>query len=266
MTNEPDPRPPLDPAVLATAFPDGTPWLEVVAATPSTNADVAERARSGEREGLVLATEHQTAGRGRLDRVWETPDRAALTFSVLLRPEVDALRWPWLPLLTGVSAAAALTDLGVPVDLKWPNDLLLDGLKVAGILVERVDTPTGPTAVLGLGLNVAQTRAELPVETAGSLALAGHAVDRGALLLGIVERLWSGYHRWQAGDDEGLRADYAARCVTAAGQSVRVDRPDGSVLTGTGVGIGSGGTLVVETGGTRVEVGAGDVVHVRPTR
>ncbi len=263
MTTGPDPRPPLDPTVLDAAFPSGTPWLEVVAATPSTNADVADRARAGEREGLVLATEHQTAGRGRQDRVGETPDRAALTFTVRLRPEGDALRWPWLPLLTGVSAAGALADLGVPVDLKWPNDLLLDGLKVAGILVERVETPTGPVAVLGLGLNVSQTRAELPVDTAGSLALAGHGVDRSVLLLAIVERLWAGYQAWRAEGDDALRADYATRCVTAAGQPVRVDLPDGSVLTGTGVGIGAGGALVVETASGLVEVGAGDVVHVR---
>ena len=105
---------------------------------------VAERARDGAPEWLVVATEHQTAGRGRLDRTWETPDRAALTFSTLLRPDAPAAAWPWLPLLAGVAVVEALREHDVAAGLKWPNDVCWSGrgeAKVAGILVERVDTP-----------------------------------------------------------------------------------------------------------------------------
>ena len=132
----------------------------------------------GAGEGLVVVAEHQTAGRGRLDRTWETPARAALTFSVLLRPGSPPADWPWLPLLTGYAVARALREAGVPTPaLKWPNDVLVDDRKVAGILVERVETPTGPAAVVGIGLNVAPTAEELPVATRH---LAGARARRGA--------------------------------------------------------------------------------------
>jgi len=160
MSDSPAPRPPIDPAQLVA--PAG--WrIEVEQATPSTNAAVAARARDGEEPGLVLVTEHQTAGRGRLDRVWETPARSSLTFSVLLRPDVPPTSWSWLPLLTGYAVQAALADRLPDIALKWPNDVLVDGgdtgagRKVAGILVERIDTDHGPMAVVGVGINVDQS-------------------------------------------------------------------------------------------------------------
>jgi BirA family biotin operon repressor/biotin-[acetyl-CoA-carboxylase] ligase len=115
MTSAPAPRPALDPDRLAT--PQG--WrVEITETSPSTNALVAERARAGEEQGLVLVAEHQTAGRGRLDRVWETPARSSLTFSVLLRPDAPGQDWPWLPLLTGYAVQAALADRLPDIALK----------------------------------------------------------------------------------------------------------------------------------------------------
>src|SRR4051812_19005219 len=186
MTSSPAERPPLDRDRIVA--PLG--WrVEVEEATPSTNALVAERARAGEEPGLVVVTEHQTAGRGRLDRVWETPARSSLTFSVLLRPDLPAESWPWLPLLTGYAVQAALADRLPDIALKWPNDVLVDdggdgpGRKVAGILVERIDTPAGPVAVVGVGINVDQTLEELPVALATSVSLeTGEPVERTGLL------------------------------------------------------------------------------------
>lgn len=238
--------------------------IDVVEAAPSTNALVAARARAGAPEGLVVVAEHQTAGRGRLDRTWWTPPRAALTFSVLLRPGPEPVDWPWLPLLTGVSVAQALRESGAEVALKWPNDVLVGGRKVAGLLAERVETPAGPAAVLGIGLNVSTTRAELPVESATSLMLAGVDLDRTDLVVGLLASLRREYDAWRGPQGvPRLHAAYTGLCSTV-GRRVRVDLPAGHTLLGTAVAVAEGGGLVVDTGARRVTVGAGDVVHVRP--
>lgn len=261
MTSDVPARPSLDKERLA-AGPPGLA-VEVVEATPSTNAVVAERARAGAPEGLVVVTEHQTSGRGRLDRTWETPARAALTFSVLLRPQVPATEWPWLPLMTGYAVGRALREAGFEAGVKWPNDVLLGEGKVGGILVERVDTPTGPAAVVGVGINVSTTREELPVEAATSLAIeSGAAPDRTDILLWVLGALREEYDAWQGGGTAALHAAYLRSCVTV-GRDVRVDLPGGGALTGRATGIDPGGRLVVQAPGGESAVGAGDVVHVR---
>lgn len=263
VTDDLAPRPPIDAQRLAPGAPDFT--VEVVPRAASTNAIVAARAREGAAEGLVVVAEHQTAGRGRLDRTWETPERAALTFSVLLRPTVVVAEWPWLPLLTGLAVSEAVTAAGVQAALKWPNDVLLEDLKVAGILLERVETQTGAAAVVGIGLNVSTTAEELPVPTATSLELAtGRTFDRTALLIEILGRLRRQYDAWQAAGSSALRPAYEVACVTV-GHEVRVDLPSGNTLTGRATGIDDAGRLVVAGPGGATTVGAGDVVHVRAT-
>ena len=232
----------------------------------STNVIVTERAQAGGPEGLVVVAEHQTAGRGRLDRSWLAPPRSALTFSVLLRPTVPAAAWPWLPLLAGHAVSTALLRAGFDASVKWPNDVLLGDRKVAGILVERVETPTGPAAVVGIGLNVGMSADELPVPEATSLALAGDPPDRTELLGLVLDDLWDAYVAWQAGGKDAadrLATSYAAGCATI-GRDVSVALPGGGTLTGRAVEIDPSGRLVVTSGsGERTAVGAGDVVHVR---
>ena len=249
----------------------GSRWsVEVLAESPSTNAVVSQRARAGAAEGLVVVADHQTAGRGRLDRTWVTPPRSALTFSVLLTPDaVPVARWPWLPLLAGVAVVEGVRRAtGLGCALKWPNDVLLTDSKLAGILVERVERPGGAGAVVGIGLNVSTTAAELPVRTATSLLLGGASdVDRAALLGHVLAALGEDYDAWRAaaGDGNGrLRTSYLGVCDTV-GRDVRVDLPDGSVMTGRATGIDAEGRLEVLTeAGATVVLGAGDVVHVRP--
>lgn len=239
--------------------------VEVVAATGSTNADVTARAVAGEREGLVVVAEHQQSGRGRLDRSWETPDRAALTFSVLLRPDAGGASWTWLPLLAGVAVATAVRELGVDAELKWPNDVLVGDRKLAGLLVERVEAPAGPAAVLGVGLNVSQTAAELPIEAATSLAIEGVDADRTDLLVRVLGRLAHEYDGWLgAGGVAALRAAYTDLCPTVRGQQVRATLPGGAVLEGEGAGLSADGGLLVWSSAGVATVNAGDVVHVRP--
>jgi BirA family transcriptional regulator, biotin operon repressor / biotin---[acetyl-CoA-carboxylase] ligase len=262
-------RAPLDHARLSHVDPDLIPDLriEVVDEATSTNALVAERALAGESEGLVVVAEHQTAGRGRLDRTWETPARASLTFSMLLRPVAPTRSWPWLPLLTGYAVDKALKALGYDAGVKWPNDVLIGERKVAGILVERLETPQGAAAVVGVGLNVDLAADELPVETATSLGIeSGTTPDRTQVLIDVLSTLHETYDAWQIGEDLGgmrLAESYAAACVTV-GREVRVDLPSGEALTGLASSIDPGGRLVVEGPQGPVPVGAGDVVHVRP--
>ena len=136
------PRPPLGEAALTEQVvrPGGL-WrgLSVAERTGSTNADLMARARAGAPEGLVLAAEEQTAGRGRMGRSWLSPPRAALTFSVLVRPAgVPPARRGWLPLLAGVATATAVRQVsGLDALLKWPNDVLLGARKLGGILAEQ---------------------------------------------------------------------------------------------------------------------------------
>jgi BirA family biotin operon repressor/biotin-[acetyl-CoA-carboxylase] ligase len=261
-------RPPLDSARLTGLAPHVIPdvSIEVLDAVPSTNAVAVERARAGASDGYVVVAEHQTGGRGRLDRTWETPRGSALTFSVVLRPTVPMRSWPWLPLLTGYAVDKALQAQGYDAGVKWPNDVLIGDRKVAGILIERIETPEGPAAVVGVGLNVGMTRAELPVPTATSLAIeSGTEPDRNDVLVSVLSTLREAYDAWQAGGDHtGLRLaeSYASACVTV-GQDVRVELPGGSVLSGRATGVDPGGRLVVDTADGARYVAAGDVVHVR---
>ena len=183
-------RAPLDAGALRRALiRPGSFWrdLRVVTETGSTNTDLLAAARAGAPEGIVRAAEYQTAGRGRLERRWASPPRAALTFSVLLRPRgVPPGRRGWVPLLAGVAVATALASAAaVDARLKWPNDVLVHGAKVAGILAEQ----SGDAIVVGIGINVSARPDELPVPGATSLALAGGvAADRECLLACRAQR------------------------------------------------------------------------------
>jgi BirA family biotin operon repressor/biotin-[acetyl-CoA-carboxylase] ligase len=256
--------------------------VQVVGETGSTNADLLAQAGSGSAEGLVLVAEAQTAARGRQGRQWVSPPRAALTFSVLLRPrDVPPTLLGWVPLLAGVAAAAAVRSVGgVETALKWPNDVIADGGKLGGVLAER----SGPAIVVGIGINVWQDRPHLPGAAATSLLLEaaagrpgqdghGSAAEvpglRELLLAELLAALSRWYLAWRdqasPGDPDtcGLRREYSRRCVTL-GRDVVVTMPGTEVISGTAAGVDRAGRLEVRTEHGRVWVTAGDVVHVRP--
>ncbi len=146
----------------------------------------------------MVATNEQTEGRGRLGRPWHAPAGSSLLFSIVLEPGVPSDRLPELSLVAGAAVAEALAErAGVGTTVKHPNDVLIAGRKVAGILAESADG----RVVLGIGVNVTQSRDELPVETATSLALEGATVDRAELLAAILERLEARYDGWVSAPD-----------------------------------------------------------------
>ena len=265
-------RPPLSARSLERALlvPGGL-WrrLALKEETGSTNADVADAARAGAAEGLIVVAEQQVAGRGRRNRVWVSPARAGLTVSVLLRPgDVPQRHWAWLPLLAGVALRDAVQRIAeVDAALKWPNDLLVGDGKAAGILAEV----TGDAVVLGIGLNVTTRADELPPTTglpATSLLLAGaRSTDRDPLLRALLRGLAQWYAGWReaGGDAEmcGLLGAYRRGCATL-GRQVRVQLPGGEELAGEATTVDPDGQMVIRTAdGTAHRVSAGDVVHVR---
>ncbi|HEU5206291.1 MAG TPA: biotin--[acetyl-CoA-carboxylase] ligase [Gaiellaceae bacterium] len=152
-------------------------------------------------EGAIVVADHQTAGRGRLGRTWETPPGKALLVSILLRPP-DERNPAEISLVAGVAVADALErTLGLSVQLKWPNDVMLRRRKVAGCLAEARDD----VVVLGIGVNVNQTRDELPATAGSVLTLTGRELDREDLLATLLEDLVARYRAWSEG---GLGAVY----------------------------------------------------------
>jgi BirA family biotin operon repressor/biotin-[acetyl-CoA-carboxylase] ligase len=271
------------------------PWtsVDVVAATGSTNADLATAAQSGAvGPGAVLVTDHQRQGRGRRDRTWTAPPRSSLAVSVLLAPgagatPVPSTRWSWLPLLAGLGVVDALVrTAGLEARLKWPNDVLVETPagapttggwhKVCGVLAEVVPTPSGQAVVVGMGINVNQREDELPGAgpggvPGGSLATLGAATtDRDTVLRSVLRAIGARYEQWvDAGGDpraSGVGAAYREASATI-GQRVVVHLPGGEALPGVAEGVDDDGCLLLKPddgSGVRA-LAAGDVVHLRPS-
>lgn len=215
----------------------------------------------------VVLTDNQTAGRGRLDRQWTAPAGASLAVSVLLRrlPATMQARG-WIPLAAGLAMADAVADQAADraVTVKWPNDVLVDGSKICGILAEA----SAEGVIVGSGINTTMTADELPVPTATSFALLGIEADVDrlvALYLQNLARVLDALASAGDADASGLHAAVSTRCSTL-GQDVTVSLPGGRTLEGTAVALDAEGRLVVSAGGVLHSVSAGDVVHVRPTR
>lgn len=247
--------------------------LDVVPHTGSTNADLLA-AVAGEPDAYphlsVLVTDDQRSGRGRLDRTWTAPAGAALAISVLVRvPGIPADQRGWVPLIAGAAMSLAVRGQFAPdagdrsrVGLKWPNDVLIDGAKVCGILSQML--PGEPDAiVVGAGVNARMTPGQLPVPTATSLAIAEADVDPDRLLadyLRGLDRMLAAAVSAEGG--VGVRAEVRELCATL-GSEVRVMLPDERTLEGRATGLDDAGRLIVAVGGESVPVAAGDVIHVR---
>ncbi|QBJ98559.1 biotin--[acetyl-CoA-carboxylase] ligase [Rhodococcus sp. ABRD24] len=268
-------RPPLDPDALRRALvrdgsdPDAF-WsrLDVVAETGSTNADLLARMQGPDFDRSVLIAEFQTGGRGRHARSWVSTPRALVTVSVVLgMPGLSLTDIGWVPLLSGIAVVDALRRVAeVDAELKWPNDVLIDGRKVAGILAEVAATSPVPTVVVGIGLNVSLTEDELPVPTATSLALENAAItDRDILVRAVLRELAVRWQQWHSAEwsVDDLAAAYRERCGTL-GRRVRAELPGDRELVGIATDVDTEGRIVIKAEGEPpVAVSAGDITHLR---
>ena len=262
-------RPPLDgPALRRELTGPRSPWrrLDVVDETGSTNADLIARAAAGDDiAGSVLLAEHQTAGRGRGGRTWSGVPRALITMSVGISADgVPEDSWGWLPLLSGIAVVDAIAaTTNVKAGLKWPNDVIADGGKLAGILAEVASRQ--PIVVVGIGLNVTLQPDEIGEPGATSLSALGATVDRNELVRHLLVQLALRVGGWRdsGGAGAALIDGYRARSVTI-GSRVRALLPGGREVVGTAVSIDRHGRLSIDTGADAATIAAGDIVHLRP--
>ncbi|RKT36322.1 BirA family biotin operon repressor/biotin-[acetyl-CoA-carboxylase] ligase [Microbacterium sp. AG1240] len=250
-----------------------SPRLQVVETTDSTNAD-AVAAASAAPEGwphlAALVTTDQRAGRGRMGRMWTAPPGTALAVSVLVRVEgLPAASRGWIPLIAGAAmtraVAAQLKGTGNTAQLKWPNDVLVDGAKICGILAEALPG-TMDAVVVGAGVNTHMTRADLPVSTATSFAAVGAECDDDRLLADFLRALDEQLSALMAAGGDAsaanVRGEVESLCATL-GRDVVVSLPDDRALHGRAQRIDPEGRLVVVVDGVETSVAAGDVQHVR---
>lgn len=236
-------------------------WFDTI---DSTNRYLLEAARATDANGLVAVADVQTAGRGRLGRTWQAEAGASLLVSVLLRPTLAVEDWPLVLGPAGLAAVETLTTVcDLPARLKWPNDVVVRDLKIAGLLAEA----SGDALVVGMGLNVEWS--ELPDDiaaTATAVNLAGGRVQSRRLLLDVWLR---NLERWLTVLERGPRGravvQHAQRRVSATlGRRVRVERSDDAIV-GLAVDLDHDGHLLVrDDNGVVHATTTGDVVHLRP--
>ena len=217
--------------------------VSVTEETTSTQIDLANNFKAGN----VLVAEYQSAGRGRLDRKFEVPPRKGLTFSFCLDAQTEL---GWIPLITGLAVSNAINKYLNQnlTNVKWPNDLLIDGMKLAGILSEK----NSFGVVVGVGINIFQTREELPIDNAVSLSMFGE-IDRTELLIEILNELGNMLSNIAIHKNE-----YRSKCATL-GKTVRVTLPNGEVIEDMAIAISEEGALLLKNR----EISVGDILHLR---
>ena len=209
------------------------------------------------RHGDVFVTEYQSAGRGRLNRTFEATESSALLFSLYLEPKRNKVEWSAIPLLTGLSLVNALNNLDdkIVTKLKWPNDLLINEKKVAGILAEA----KADGVIVGIGLNVEMAKAELPLPAATSLVLENFSeLNRNVILPEILKNIALTIDTWESRSNNVF--EQYRQVSSTLGKEVEVHLPSGEILNSRAVGITDVGELQLASG---ARINVGDVIHLR---
>lgn len=235
--------------------------VERVESCASTQDLILARGRGGDPEGLVIVADVQTAGRGRHGRRWQATPGDALLCSILLRPRTPPMRLAPLAVVTGVSIALAI---GGRARVRWPNDIVVDGAKVAGVLLELVADPGAASFLaIGVGVNVAMPPERLPLTDrlpATSVAIVrGAATDRDEVLRAILDELGRRYALFE--DDPAAALRDLAHLDDLAGQTIELDLGSERVI-GEALGVDDAGRLMLVTAEGRRAFTSGEVLRV----
>jgi BirA family biotin operon repressor/biotin-[acetyl-CoA-carboxylase] ligase len=228
----------------------------------STNNWLSERALEGTPEGLVAIADFQSAGRGRLDRRWESPPGASLLCSILLRPDVAPDQLQLVVACVALAARAALVRLsGVRPTLKWPNDLIVGDAKLAGLLAEIVAVDERLAVVVGIGVNLTH-EGPADVLSTSVRTVAGVTITAPALLDILLDELETRRALLDSVEGQATLRDEYQRALSTLGEQVRIERANDSVV-GLATSVDEFGQLVVVVDGEEIVITVGDVVHVR---
>lgn len=228
----------------------------------STNTEAADQARKGAAEGVTIVADEQTVGRGRQGRSWTSPKGTGAYFSTILRPQIEPRYLTLIPLMTAVAIYdALLTGWSIRPDIKWPNDVLVNDKKIAGVLSEMVDTPTGPAVIVGIGINLRDADPELNATSieAESLTL----VERDKVIADVHEQ-FSPLYDVLHNDHSRILDEWSRRSSYFEGLDVTVNLGNGESCIGTTSGLEENGALRVALSDASIKiVQAGDVTRLR---
>lgn len=254
-------RAPLNQEQIISLLGDSYWRVSLFESVPSTQIKLVELLKTEKiPAGTVLIADHQSAGRGRLTRTFETPPQVAVLLSTVLYPIRNSADQGWIPLIVGVAAANAISKYcGLAPALKWPNDILIGDFKVGGIIAEQVDD----CVVIGIGINVLQNIDELPVPTATSLLLECEedAINaREQLIAYLLQEIRSEFDAWNLAHDNVEILKKYSKLSATLGKEIKLDFQNGDTKESTATGIAENGGLLISSGETIVSA---DITHLR---
>ena len=258
------PRAPLNQEQIISLLGDSYWRVCLFESIPSTQIQLVKQVQLLKEEklpaGTVLIADHQSAGRGRLTRTFETPPQVAVLLSTVLYPIRNSADLGWIPLIVGVAAANAISKYcGCAPSLKWPNDLLIGDLKVGGIIAEQVDD----CVVIGIGINVLQNNNELPVPTATSLFLEcakDEMKAREELIAYLLQEIRIEFDAWNNDKDNVEIFKKYSKLSATIGSRIKLEFQNGESKESTAIGIAENGGLLISSGETIVSA---DLTHLR---
>lgn len=233
----------------------------------STNDEAIRQAKMGAEEGLCIIANSQTKGRGRHGRKWVSEKGAGLYLSVILRPRIPSIRLPLITLAASISIHESLkTEFGLSPDIKWANDVLIEGKKISGILAETAETQNGIAVVLGIGINLLRSAVPPGLEASATSIESEHGAPPGMeIFFSVLSRNIALYYELLCGEEGGsiILDEWSRRSSYAFGKPIKATLHD-KTLIGETRGLNEDGSLRVELdSGETISIHAGDIERIR---